>query len=85
MCFNQKSWQSGEKAASCPETNAEDSAQPGQFLKEKRRGRLSVNHRGRRLGSASPIEYRLTDSLQILSCLYELPVRFLRELLGVES
>ena len=27
-CFNQKSWQSGEKVDLCPETNSKDSAYP---------------------------------------------------------
>ena len=63
-CFNQKSQQSGEKVDLGPETNSEDCAQLWQFLKGKIGGRISVNHPGRMLGSASfSIVCRLAGSL----------------------
>lgn len=37
-CFNQKSWQSGEKVDSCPETNSKDSAQPGVVVLKGKNG-----------------------------------------------
>ena len=36
-CLIQKQWQSGEKVNSCAITHSQDSAQPSQFLKWKRR------------------------------------------------
>ena len=86
-CFNQESRQSGEIVDSCPETSSEDSAEPWQLLKGKMEGgRISVNHWGRRLHSASfSTECRLADTLQMLSCLHGLLAGLLRGLLRVES
>ena len=41
ICFNQKSQQPREKVDSCPETNSEDAAWPGQFLNGKKGKNLS--------------------------------------------
>ena len=45
-------------------------------------GRISVNHRGRRVGSVFSTECRLADSLQVLPCLNDLPAGLLKGLLG---
>ena len=64
MRLSQKRCPSWEKVNSCPETNSKDSAQSWLFLKEKYwGGRISVNHRGRRVGSVFfSFECRLADS-----------------------
>ena len=68
-CFNQKSRQPGEKVDSCSETNSQDSFQPWHFLKGNVGETISVNRRGRRLGSVSfSIVCKLADSLQMFSC-----------------
>ena len=51
--FNQKSGQMGEKEDSCSVTNFKDIAQPPQFSKGKGGRGISVNHWGKKLGSAS--------------------------------
>ena len=67
MWFNQKSWQSGEKVDLCPKTNWRILSAMTTF-KGKKRGRILVNHWGKRVGSAFvSIVCKLADSLFILS------------------
>ena len=83
--FNQESQQAAEIGDSCLEITSEESAQPWQVSKGKFE-RISGNHGGRRVGSASFfIACRLADSLQMLSCRSHLSAGLLRGLLRVES
>ena len=78
--FNRKSWQPGEKMDSCSETNSQDSFKPWHFLKGKIGETISVDHRGRRLGSVSfSVVRKLAHSLQMFSC----PRDLLKDCLGL--
>lgn len=84
--LKQKSQCSGEKVVLCPETISEESAQSWQFLKGK--GGKSLHESLRQeVGFCIFLNCVQTGwlSLQMFSCLSDLPAEMLRGLLGVRA
>ena len=66
-CFNQKSWQSGEKVDSCPKTSFENSAQLWQLLKGRMRGKYLSESLSQEVGFwILSIKWRLADSSDVI-------------------